>query len=168
MSKEQLLQLEQEGKYVFHGSPIGTIEELEPRQSNHIPDLKEPTKTILDGRPAVSATPYIELAIFRAIINNKNVHIEGDWNSGFGVTDGVIDFRVSDKEVLEQTKDKIGFVYLFDKSNFKPYTRGKGEDEGRPQSMEWRSYEKVRPVKVLKVTDKDLPDWDRIKVGNDE
>lgn len=167
MSKEKLLSLEEAGEYLFHGSPDGNIEELEPRQSTHIPDLNDPTKSIPDGRPAVSTTPHAELAIFRAIVNSKNVDLQ-EWHSGFGVTDDTKEFRVSSPEVLEQVEGKKGFVYAFDKKNFKPYTRGKGEDEGRPESMEWRAYEKVRPVEVVEVTDKDLPDIKDIQILNDE
>ncbi|MBP6974997.1 MAG: hypothetical protein KBB54_03595 [Candidatus Pacebacteria bacterium] len=167
MSREKLAQLEETGEYVFHGSSEGTIEELEPRQSNHIPDLNDPTKSIPDGRPAVSTTPHAELAIFRAIVNKKNVDLQ-EWHSGFGVRDGAKEFRVSSPEVLDQVKDKEGFVYVFNKSKFKPYTRGKAEDEGRPESMEWRAYEKVKPVEVVKVTDKDLPDRNDIHVRNNE
>ncbi len=167
MSKEKLLSFEETGEYLFHGSPDGTIEELEPRQSHHIPDVSEPAKAIPDGRPAVSATPHVELAIFRAIVNGDNVHLK-DWHSGFGVTNGIQEFRVSSSEVLEQVKGKKGFVYIFDKRGFKPYTRGKGEDEGRAESMEWRAYEKVRPVEVIEVTDKDLPDLEKIKIGSNE
>lgn len=50
-NKDKLLQLEKEGKYLFHGSPLGTIKYLEPRQARHVPDISKPTETILDGSP---------------------------------------------------------------------------------------------------------------------
>jgi hypothetical protein len=74
--QEKLSQLEATNEHLFHGSPDGTIEVLEPRQSTHIPDLNNPDESILDGQPAVAATPYAELATFRAIINGKNVPIK--------------------------------------------------------------------------------------------
>lgn len=167
MSREKLLSLEGSGEYLFHGSPDGNIEELEPRQAHHIPDLSEPTKVIPDGRPAVSTTPHAKLAIFRAIVNRKNIDLQ-EWHSGFGVTNGVQEFRVSSPEVLKQVEGKKGFVYAFDKKYFKPYTCGKGEDEGRLESMEWRAYEKVKPVEVVEVTDADLPDRKDIQVRNEK
>jgi hypothetical protein len=41
-SIEKLKQLEEAGEHLFHGSPDGTLEVLEPRQSTHTPDLSKP------------------------------------------------------------------------------------------------------------------------------
>jgi hypothetical protein len=169
IAKEKLESFERTGNYVFHGSPDGNIEVLEPRQGNHVPDLSRPTDTVADGRPAVSATPFLDFAIFRAIINSKNVNIKGTWTSGFGIEEeGRKSFRVSEQDVLDQVRGKFGYVYVFDKKNFKPYTRGKGEGEGRPGSMEWRSYEKVLPIDTIEVTDEDIPSAEQIQIGNRE
>ncbi len=161
MSKEKLSQLEESGQYVFHGSPNGEIEVLEPRQGTHIPDLSKPTEVILDGRPAVSATPYADLATFRAIINGANIPI--DHTSGFGVTDGKKHFRVSSEDVLTHAKDKKGYVYVFDKDKFEPYDRN---GEPKLDNMEWRSYQSVKPKEVIEVTQEDLPDLEDIKIGS--
>lgn len=159
MPIEKLTQLEQEGKHVFHGSPHRDIEVLEPRQGRHVPDWSKPSETILDGNPAVSATPYAEIAAFRAIINGENIPI--NHTSGFGIRDGKADFRISSKEVLEHAKDKKGFVYVFDKNEFEPYKR---DQVATTDAMEWRSYKTVKPVEVVEVTFDDLPSIDKIKV----
>lgn len=158
-NKQKLLELENTGKYVFHGSPYGDIKILEPKQGTHIPDTSKPTETILDGNPAVSATPYIDFAIFRAIINDKNIKVK--FHSGFGFRNGVKEFRVSDKLILDQLKDKKGFVYVFNRSDFKPYSRDGVPHEG---NMEWRSYESVEPIEVIKVSDLDLISIDLIEI----
>ncbi|MFA7193862.1 MAG: hypothetical protein WC087_03015 [Candidatus Paceibacterota bacterium] len=159
MSIEKLKKLEQEGKHVFHGSPNGSIKSLEPRQGRHVPDWSKPDETTLDGNPAVSATPYAELATFRALINRENVSI--NHTSGFGIRDGNAEFRVSSEDVLKEVKDKKGFVYVFDKNNFEPYKR---DQVATTDSMEWRSYEEVEPSDVIEVTSKDMPSSDRIKI----
>lgn len=102
--KEKLNKLELTDNYVFHGSSDGTIQLLEPRQGSHVPDLSKPTKIILDGKPAVSATPYVEIAIFRAMINNKNVPFSH--TSGFGINHDSKEFRVSSEKVLKEIKEK--------------------------------------------------------------
>lgn len=157
---EKLLNLESQRKYVFHGSPSGNIESLEPRQGTHIPDLTKPTESILDGRPAVSATPFVELAVFRAIINDKTIPI--NHSSGFGITNGEKHFSVSSVDVLEHAKGKSGYVYVFDKKDFEPYDR---EDEPKTDNMEWRAYTGVKPVDIIEVTFDDLPFPNRIEVG---
>jgi hypothetical protein len=160
MSKERLAALEQTGEHVFHGSSNGEIEILTLRQGTHIPDLTKPHESIRDGKPAVSATPYAGLATFRAIVNEDNIPLE-EWNSGFGIKDGEQVFRVSSEEVLEHAKDKSGYVYVFDKKKFEPYSR---DGHVRENSMEWRSYEPVKPIGIIKVTGEDLPDKEKIKI----
>jgi hypothetical protein len=158
--KEKLMELEKSGNHVFHGSPTGDMEILEPRQGRHVVDTKNPESQILDGRPAVSATPHAELAIFRAIINGKNVPFSH--NSGFGTRNGEKEFRVSSKEVLDAVKGSKGHVYVFDKKEFEPYDRDRKPAE---DTMEWRSYTPVKPIEVVEVTSDDLPHADRIKIG---
>ncbi len=160
--KERLLQLENEGGYVFHGSPEGDLKVLSPRQGKHVPDLNKPTESILDGKPAVSATPYAELAIFRAIINRKNVSF--GHTSGFGTSeDGEKHFSVSSKEVLEVVKEKKGFVYVFDKKEFEPYNR---DGVTNNKSMEWRSYAASTPIEIIEVSSNDLPPKNKIKIND--
>jgi hypothetical protein len=165
MSKECLKQLEEAGEYVFHGSPDGSIEELEPRQSTYVLDLNKRDEVADDGLPSVSATPYPEFAVFRAMINSKNV--PNDHTSEFGLVidkehgEFLSEFRISSQDVLDKVKDKKGFVYVLPKSNFKPYRRGIECDD--VSSMEHRSHVSVKPVEVVEVSHADLPEG--IKIG---
>lgn len=159
MPKNKLIELESEGKYVFHGSGIPDLEYLEPKQGRHVPDMNKKEEFILDGEPAVSATPYVDFAIFRALINRVN--IDYHFNSGFGFKERKKEFRVSSREVLETIKNKKGFVYVFDRKDFSPYSR---DGVAKPENMEWRSYTKVKPLQVLEVSFADLPDADLIEI----
>lgn len=120
-SKEHLTELEQAGKHVFHGSPEANLEILEPRQATFVPHDEKPTEITPDGEPAVSATSYADIATFRAIVNPKNIPIRH--SSQFGVREGETYFGVSTNEVLDHAKNKKGYVYVFDKNDFKPFQR---------------------------------------------
>lgn len=161
-SIEKLTKLEETGNYVFHGSPDGDIKVLEPRQAVHYPFLPESDEMVLDGEPAVSATPYADIATFRAMINKANIPF--DYNNGFGSTiKGVRNFSVSSEKVLEVVKNKNGFVYVLDKKEFKPYSRN---GEARESNMEWRSNTPVKPIDVVKVGYDDLPPREKIEITN--
>ena len=69
-NKTRLLALEKNGNFVFHGSPKDIVA-LEPRQAHNI--NKETKKMEKDGEPAVFATSYAEIAIFRSLVNKSNV-----------------------------------------------------------------------------------------------
>jgi hypothetical protein len=138
--RDRLLRLEQEGHFVFHGSPE-TIQSLEPRQAYN--DNLETEEKEKDGAPAVFATPFVDVAIFRALVNT--VDVEGDSRSNFGMEDGVINFAAT-QNLLDRAKDKKGFVYVLKKEGF---------DE--PIGMQCRSEESVMPVETVEVSIEDLP-----------
>lgn len=148
--------LEKTGKYVFHGSPFGGIDTLVPKQGRHFPNPKDSEEFILDGDPAVSATPYAEFAIFRALINKNNTP---NVRSGFGFNNKEKEFRVSNQKVLDDIKDKKGFVYVFDKNHFEPYSRNGKAHEG---NMEWRAYKEVKPKEITEVQYDDLKQIENI------
>ena len=140
--KEKLLALEKEGIYVFHGSPE-LLEELEPRQpKTYDYNLKQ---IVNDGKLAVAATPFVEIAIFRAIINRKVEVEKGRCWSRFSSDDGKLEFETT-PEVIELAKKVKGYVYVFKKEDFERYN-----------SMEWRSAHKVKPVLIFEVNFEDLP-----------
>lgn len=139
--REKLLALEKEGKYVFHGSPM-EIKELEPRQAQDYD--READISQDDGAPAVFASPFADAAIFRALINEKNV--QGDSESGWSLTEDGLQFR-STQNLIESARGVTGKVYVLDKLQF-------GPDEG----MQVRSHGTVRPAAVIEVTVDDLPD----------
>jgi hypothetical protein len=159
---EKLTQLEESGKHLFHGSPEGDIDVLEPRQAVHYPNLPESTEFILDGLPAVSVTPYADIATFRALINRKNIPFNHTNNFGTGL-DGKNTFGVSSEKVLDEIENnkKKGFVYVFDRKEFEPYNR---QREAHESDMEWRSYNPVKPVGIIEVGHEDLPSRDKIEI----
>ncbi|MBR9683046.1 hypothetical protein GOV03_00725 [Candidatus Woesearchaeota archaeon] len=142
-SRERLLSLEREGKFVFHGSPI-VIEILEPRQANN---WDEKTKKMeKDGEPCIVATPFAEVAIFRAVVNSKNVE-EGNFKSEFSMNEGgLLKFSAS-RETLEKIKGKKGLVYILNKSDFEQFS-----------DMEWRASKELKPQEAIEVTSNDLPE----------
>lgn len=146
--KDKLVELEKAGKYVFHGSPVGDLEILEPRQAQTI---KDGTHVMADdGKPAVATSPFVDIAIFRAIFNRVN--IKENYTSSFSYRNGTLFFSTN-KESLEQAKNCEGYVYVFEKQDFYEYS-----------PMEYRSEEPVRPVEVIKVGFEDLPTEDKIEI----
>jgi len=139
-SRERLLSLEKEGKYVFHGSP-DTITILEPRQAYN--RSKETGNMEKDGKPAVFATPYADVAIFRALINANKV--SGESTSQFGIDGDKLHFSAT-KNLLKAARGKIGKVYVLDKQNFQDF-----------EGMQCRSLETNKPIEVIEVTIDDLP-----------
>lgn len=139
-NRERLLSLEKEGKYVFHGSP-DIIEVLEPRQAYN--RSRETGKMEEDGEPAVFATPYADIAIFRALTDARGV--SGESSSQFGIDDDELVFSAT-KNILEAAKTKIGRVYVLDRQNFHDL-----------DGMQCSSSQTNQPIKVIKVTIDDLP-----------
>lgn len=151
--KKILKGLESEGAYIFHGSPFGNTEMLEPRQALE--------KGENDGNPAVSGSPYADIAIFRSIINEKII-TDTSYSSSFGYANGQLFFKAS-SNILENLNDKKGYVYVFNKSDFEPYDRNGNVSD---KNMEWRSYKPLKPVRVVEVNFDDMPDMEKIIIDN--
>jgi hypothetical protein len=141
MPKEKLHTLEQTGNFLFHGSPH-VLDILEPRQAQTIKDEK--VGMVDDGEPAVATSPFADVAIFRALINSVNI-FGNYYTSSFSYRNGALSFTTN-QETLEQAKSCIGYVYVFNKSDFEKYS-----------PMEYRSLKAVTPIEVVKVTFVDLP-----------
>jgi len=139
-NREKLLSLEKEGRYVFHGSP-DIIETLEPRQAYN--QNKEAGEMEKDGEPAVFATPYADVAIFRALINANGVL--GESTSSFGINGEQLHFSAT-KNLLDSAKNKIGKVYVLDKQKFQNF-----------EGMQCRSIESNSPIEIIEVGVDDLP-----------
>ena len=139
-NREALLALEREGKYVFHGSP-DSIDVLEPRQAYD--QDRETGEMVKDGDPAVFATPYADVAIFRALINRGEGL--GDSASRFGIENEELHFGAT-QNLLDQAKTVTGKVYVLDKSLF-----------GKLKGMQQRSEKTIIPVQVVDVSFDDLP-----------
>jgi hypothetical protein len=135
-----LYELERSGEYVFHGSPYGNIAEFEPRQMTTQVD----GVAVGDGI-GIATTPHADLAIFHALTKDR-----GEGERGFGTNDdGSIHMEAS-QTVLDAVKDHAAYVYVFPKSAFAPRY-------GSDQEMERRSEVRQKPVRVIAVTDRDLP-----------
>lgn len=139
--RKRLEALEKEGKYVFHGALID-IQSLEPKQGYN--QNKETGEMVKDGDPAVFATPYSDVAIFRSLINSENV--QGNSTSEWGMADdGKIFFRAT-QNLLDAAKNKTGKIYVLDKKYF-----------GEVKGTEARSEKNVIPDEVIEVYFVDLP-----------
>ena len=137
-NREKLLALEKDGRYVFHGSP-GIIDILEPRQAGG--HNEKTGKWENDGNPAVFATPYADLAIFRSLLYDKDLENE------FGINGDQLYMRAN-KKLFKRAKNRIGKVYILDKSKFNPASfRG----------IDCKSEEKIVPLEIIEVTIDDLP-----------
>jgi hypothetical protein len=147
-SPERLLleKLESENNWVFHGSGIESLAQLDPRQAyDHKRDETGEVILIPDGLPAVFCSQSVDIAIFMAVLNDNNLF--NGARTGFSVGDNeVLEFRAT-PGVLERLKDEgYGYVYVFSKEKFTPRS-----------NIETLSYSSVIPDKVIKVTKKDLP-----------
>src|SRR5665647_486162 len=108
-SREKLLELEKEGKYVFHGTAV-SVDELIPMQAENNNEK--------DRNPAIHASPYADVAIFMALMKKKEAPNES--NVSCGTNDGVMYFGVT-KNLLEDAKNIIAKVYVLDRENFKDF-----------------------------------------------
>jgi len=138
--KERLYKLQRNGHYVFHGSPVESVK-LTPQQAFN--KNKETGEMEKHGEPAIFATPYADIAIFRALINGKGV--EGASSSSFGVDGKNFNYGAS-QNLIDAAKTKIGKIYVFDKSKF-----------SRVKGTECRCLEEIEPVEVIDVMVEDLP-----------
>lgn len=144
-AREVLKNLEETGKYVFHGSP-DRLESLEPRQAyNHVKREDGEYDAIPDGKPAVFASPNVDTAIFMAVVSRKNAPLGK--RSGFSADNhGNFEFRAT-KDTMDQIGEGAnGFVHVFEKNKF--------EFMNHNESV---AYEAVSPVKVIEVKKEDLP-----------
>jgi len=138
----RLRELEQEDKWVFHGSG-DKIDTLEPRQAYNYP-ANSGGEQIPDDKPAVFASPNADIAIFMSIFNRNNA--SRGFRCGYDAQgDGSFKFRTT-KYTMDQIHDAKGYVYVFDKTKF--ISRS---------SSEVLSYESVVPAEVIVVSEKDLP-----------
>jgi len=101
-------------------------------------------KLVKDGRPAVCATPFTKIAIFRALVYK-------DWNS-FGQRNGKI-FMCASPEAIKIAKSlkKNSYVYIFYKKDFRQYSL-----------FELRRYQPIAPIGTIRIAIGDLPSGIRI------
>jgi hypothetical protein len=146
--RRMLHELEASGEYVFHGSPNASIEEFEPRQSEHW----ERGVAQADGDPCIATTRHADFAIFRAITKDLN------GSSRFGIKEDESLYFSTDAAMRDALKNLVGYVYVFSKDGFAPYARnGKLSDENE-NDFEWRANECKKPIRCVRVTSDDLPE----------
>jgi hypothetical protein len=141
-----LHELEETGKYLFHGSDK-MIAILVPKQPTVFDERFG--KNIPDGEPAVCTTSFADIAIFRSLISSNRSKKNGIPHfSSFDIKDGEPVFSTN-QESLDLTKrpDICGYVHIFDRKGF-----------GKRDEMEWRSKGEVKPLKIIEVKSKDLPE----------
>ncbi|MFC1710349.1 hypothetical protein ACFL0F_01640 [Patescibacteria group bacterium] len=144
-AKEYLHGLERTGEYVFHGSHK-KLSRLEPRQPTTSDE--KTGRTVPDGEPAVCATNYADIAIFRSLISgNRAIEKEMDHYSSFNVKEGKPTFSTT-QESLDRANNPgiVGYVHIFKREGFK-----------KRDDMEWRSKSLIEPIKVIEVHGNDLP-----------
>lgn len=135
-ARSKLLKYESSGSFVFHGSPNNAIAVLEPRQAT---SFNKP-----DGEPAISASIYIEPAIFMSLISRVNggaMGIQPTQDNKFGM---VISSSIWEKALKEQWN---GFVYVLDRTHFQPRDN---------TSWEWRSTKSIQSIDVIPMSAEDL------------
>jgi hypothetical protein len=141
INRERLLELEREGRFVFHGSP-DTIEKLEPRQAED--QNAETGEMEKDGTPAVFASPFADVAIFMALMRGDNV--PGTRTSRYNMdSENGLHFAAT-KNLLDNARNITGRVYVLDKQQFTDF---KGAD--------CRSEKPIDPIDTIEVTAGDLP-----------
>lgn len=131
--REHLENLQHEERYVFHGSE-NRVEELEPRQAYTIVGGRK----IPDGEPAVFASPFVDYAIFMAIINKTNC--PKGCRSGYSKNGDIIKFTATQATLLQLNPSSRGYVHVFKKSDFQ-----------QRNESEWVSYKNAKPVDVVEV-----------------
>lgn len=141
-NKRVLKNFEKRGLHLFHGSDNGTIKIFRPRQAYNFATGKEKK----DGKPAVYATPSLDIAIFMAIFSATNMPQGLD--SMYEKRKGKTLFFVSRKTKMQLKNSTAGYVYLFDKDDFKQKESGLSE---------WIRHTSVKPLTKFKITAHDLP-----------
>lgn len=151
-TRKKLLALERNG-FLFHGSPH-KIKVLELRQPVNF-NIKK-NKYLTHGKPCVAATPYVDIAIFRAIINKTNFPPSGkSYAASFGINPQTKKLNLgTTKNVLKRLANQCGYVHILNKKHFL-----------KRSLWEWRSSKEVKPLKVIKVSAHDL-NYDAVKEIN--
>lgn len=144
---DYLRRIEESGEFLFHGSPVRTIEELEPRPASDT--AGDPWK----NDTAVFAVPRAALAIQRAILPIKD-RVEGGWN----ITTGTSPQKHGQPymEVSPNVGKLIGpgMLYVLPKIGF----------EEHPSGGQWKSKQTVKPLIKLLVTPEDYTSYEGVLI----
>lgn len=144
---EALLRLrayEQSGLYLFHGSLVPNVGRLELRQAH----TWRGQERYEDGPPAVAASPYVDIAIFRALVQTGRSGFSSFDEEADGKTG--LEFRLTLAGYLDALA-ATGYVYVLPRAMFE-------SRNGKVTCMDWRSEEPVVPVDIVEVHGEDLPE----------
>lgn len=131
--------MEQEGKYLFHGSSELIASALSPRQAYTVVNGER----VKDGSPAVFASPILDCAIFMGVVSRANCPL--GLSSGYGSRDGIPEFRASKHTIEQLDPESSACVYVFKRSDFT-----------EKNSLDWFSMNEVLPIEVVPVSWKDF------------
>lgn len=139
--KEALHWLEQQGDYVFHGTPFKIEGSLEPRQAF---SYGKP-----DGPPGVAASKRADVSIFRSIISSlRDKAVGRNHHSSWSGEGEAITFRSWPDQIQRaHGEHHTGLVYVFKADDFHDYS-----------GSEVRSEMPVEPVYCIPVSVEDLPE----------
>lgn len=133
--------------YLFHGSPNGEIELLEPRQALH---HGKP-----DGEPAVCAAEDVYRSIFISLLNRSVLGDEAkSAGSGWSRDGNGPTIYKATKNLLDAAKTSKGYLYLLNPNDFAWVEL---DDPKHGKKRELRSNKPVRPVGKIKVRLTDFP-----------
>ena len=153
-SNKLLLQnLAKQGTYLFHGSDNEAIKLFKPVQAYTTVGAKQKK----DGRPAIHTTQLLDIAIFMAIFNAKNIPKDLDSMYSTNST-GNVKFTISKATMAQLKNSAAGYLYVFNKQDFKPKRTATGINP-----FEWTRHETILPLKKFRVSAQDLPENIRIK-----
>lgn len=139
--RKKLLELEREGRYVFHGSPsiLTTLSPMQAEGENMATGEMEK-----DGNPAVCASDLADQAIFRALVNEKRGH--GNSSARFGTDNSDKLHFWATQDLIDIAKNSTGIIYVFEKDQFNHF-----------EGHEWRTGISAAPKDIIEVTFEDLP-----------
>lgn len=108
---KQLLELEQDDRYVFHGSGL-RLQVLHPMQAfTEINGAKVP-----DGPPALFATQFRDYAIFMALINPETC--PDGLRASASYENGQLVFSASAATLTQLSENTRGYVHVFHRTDF--------------------------------------------------
>lgn len=131
---DERLQIPTRG-YLFHGSPIGNIEILEPKQASH---SGKP-----DGKPAVCASDSFWDSMFKGLYNDHHLPVKDRYKSGWS-NDGSNLSYYSTENLSKAAEGAVAHLYLLDPGDFMWVDLSFGQDN-KPR-RELRSMEPVLPL----------------------
>lgn len=134
--------------YLFHGSPNGEIESLEPRQANH--------KGLPDGKPAVCAATDPYRSIFISLLNRDHLTVtpKPSARSGWSRVGNQPTVFSATQNLIDLAQIATGYIYLLDPTGFKWIDL---EPDVHGSRRELRSLREVKPLHRIKTSLSDFP-----------